>query len=225
MRTTDGGLHARDLELHTARGPVYAPTSLDIEPGSVTALLGPARSGRTALLLTLAGRMRPSGGTATVACHDIVRGARKVRGDVGLGLISGVNDLDDPLTAEQHLRERALMRGGLRGFDREALLGRVGLKGLGGRPVSRLTTEQRMRLGIALALVGNPPIIAIDDLDHDVELEQQAAIVGTLREIAASDTTVVFTCVDVRTAALADAVVTLPAADQLHQEARIHAVA
>jgi ABC-2 type transport system ATP-binding protein len=212
MGTNDGGIQARDLELHTRRGEVYPPTSFDIEPGTVTAVLGPARSGRTALLLTISGRMRPTGGRATTAGHDVVREARKARSSVGLGVFGGLNDLDEPLTPEQHLAERRLMLRGRGRLDASALLRRVGLAGLGRRPVSRLTTEQCVRLGIALALIGEPPVIAIDDLDRDLEPDRQAAVIATLREIACEGTTVVFTCIDARTASLADATVTLPAA-------------
>jgi ABC-type multidrug transport system ATPase subunit len=224
MTTRAGALRARDLELHTNRGPVYPPTSFDVDPGTVTALLGPARSGRTALLLTIAGRMRPTGGSATACGHDVVREAHRVRASVGMSVVAGVNDLDDPLTPAQHLAEISLLRGARR-IDRAALLGRVSLTGLENRPVGRLDTEQCMRLGIALALAGEPPMIVIDDLDHDLELSQQTSVVATLREIANAGTTVVFTCVDPRTARLADAVVTLPVAEPLHGEVQPHAVA
>ena len=66
-------------------------------------------------------------------------------------------------------------------------------------------------LGVALALAGNPPLIVIDDLDHDLELAQQSGIVDLLREIAAAGASVIYTCVDERTARFADKTVVLPA--------------
>ena len=133
-----------------------------------------------------------------------------VRKAVGLGLVAGVNDLDDALTASEHIAERELLCGWRSRLDRNAALGRVGLDGKGDTRVGDLDTEECMRLGIALALVGDPALIAIDDVDHDLELHQQASVVGLLREIALCGTTVCFTCVDERTAALADATIILP---------------
>ena len=216
--TTERVVRARGLELHTRRGQVYPPTSLDIAEGSVTALLGPARSGRTAMLLTLAGRMRPTSGAARVCGHDIGRDARRVRATVGLGLVASVNDLDDALTCAEHLIERALLSGGRLRIDVNAALETVGLTGTCDTRIGDLDTEGCMRLGIALALVGDPQLIAIDDVDHDLELHQQAAVVALLREVAQAGTTVFFTCVDERTAALADATIVLPPAHVVTEE-------
>ncbi len=211
METTSRAVHSRGLELLTPRGCVYGPTSLDIGHGAVTALLGPARSGRTALLLTLAGRMRPSAGVVRVCGHDAVRESARVRAMVGLGLVAGVNDLDDALTVGQHLSERALFAGRRRRLSgASSPLALVGLDGAENSRVSDLDTDARARLGIALGLVGEPQVLAIDDIDHDLELAEQAAIVDLLRDVAACGPAVFFTCVDERTAALADVAITLP---------------
>ena len=210
MGLTARAVHAHGLGLATPRGVVYAPTSLDIAQGAVTALLGPARSGRTALLLTLAGRMRPSSGSARVLGHDVVRQGARVRSLVGLGLVAGVNDLDEALTAGQHFTERALFSRGGRPLDPADSLARAGLERAENTRVRDMDTASRARLGVALGLVGDPRVLAIDDIDHDLELAEQAAIVGLLRDIAGSGVAVFFTCVDERTAELADAVITLP---------------
>ena len=57
---------ARGIEMRGPWGPVYGPIDLDIDAGGVTVLVCPAGSGRTALLLTLAGRMLPVKGELTV---------------------------------------------------------------------------------------------------------------------------------------------------------------
>jgi len=223
MRQEQHAVTARGLELRTRRGIVYPPTSLSIAPGSVTALLGPARSGRTALLLTLAGRMRPSAGSARVCGHDLPREPRLVRRAVGLGLVAGVNDLDDALSPADHVAERRLLGGWQqRGPARDVLL-RCGLARVANVRVGDLDTLARTRLGIALALVGSPELVAIDDLDHDLELAEQAVLADLLHSIAEEGTTVVFTCVDERTAALADATVAL-GTGAAREEATIHAL-
>ncbi len=224
MRQQEPAATTRALELRTRRGVVYPPTTLTVEPGSVTALLGPARSGRTALLLTLAGRMRPTAGTARVCGRDLVRERRLVRASVGLGLVAGVNDLDDALSPADHVAERRLLGGWRRRRQVRDVLLRCDLGSVAHARVGDLDTLSRTKLGIALALVDAPALIAIDDLDHDLDLAEQAELAHLLRTIAKDGTTVLFTCVDERTAALADAVVRLrqPAP---HEEVTADAVA
>ena len=54
-------------------GPVYGPIDLDVDAGGVTVLVGPSGVGRIALLMTLAGRMRPESGSLTVFGRTRVR--------------------------------------------------------------------------------------------------------------------------------------------------------
>lgn len=58
-------LEAADIAVKASWGHIYGPTSLTVQEGGVTVLVGSGGRGRTALLLTLAGRMRPSSGTLT----------------------------------------------------------------------------------------------------------------------------------------------------------------
>lgn len=224
MTTSACAVHARGLELHTRQGAVYAPTTFEAPAGAVSALLGPARSGRTALLLTLAGRMRPTGGDAWIGTMHVARDAVAVREQVALGLFAGVNDLDAALTCGQHLSEASLFTRS-RLTDAHGLLRRVGLGGVRDTRTGDLDTDGCMRLGIVLALVGDPRVLVVDDLDHDLELAEQAAIIDLLRGLASERSmTVLVTCVDERTAALADTVITLPA-HQPREEVLADAVA
>ncbi|NUS01000.1 MAG: ATP-binding cassette domain-containing protein, partial [Nonomuraea sp.] len=63
---------------------VYPEVSLEAGAGTLTVIAGPAGSGRTSLLLTLAGRMRPTTGTLSVAGHTR---PRAVRGVAALALV------------------------------------------------------------------------------------------------------------------------------------------
>ena len=58
----DPAITARAITMRGPWGPVYGPIDLDIDAGGVTVLVCPPGSGRTALLMTLAGRMRPVSG-------------------------------------------------------------------------------------------------------------------------------------------------------------------
>jgi len=69
-------------------GPVYGPVDLDVEAGGVSVLVCPAGSGRTALLMTLAGRMSPAAGELTVF------GRRRARDIFAIAPLAGFDELD-----------------------------------------------------------------------------------------------------------------------------------
>ncbi|WP_017538398.1 ABC transporter ATP-binding protein [Nocardiopsis halophila] len=197
-RATGARVEAEELELRTGEGPVYSGVALRAAPGSLTAVAGDAGSGRTALLLTLAGRMRPSGGRLVVDGHELPRRARRVRAITALGLSAGVNDLDERLRVAEHLTERMLLR--FRPAPRSAVdpaLKEAGLDGLDTRTLAKdLTALERRRLGVALALLEEPRLLLVDDADEGLGEEHRRAFWGTLRALADSGLTVVAACGD-----------------------------
>ncbi|WP_369695891.1 ATP-binding cassette domain-containing protein [Streptomyces abyssomicinicus] len=188
-------------------------------PGALVAVTGPSGSGRTALLLTLTGRMKPSEGSAGVAGLALPRRMAAVRRVTGVAHVPGVTDLDPALTVAEHLRERALVGrryGGpaadvVRGLLRppraraagdaaraEEALGDAGLDlaGLpkGGRTAVRdLSRAQELRLSVALALLGRPDrpaAVAVDDADLGLSAGEREEAAALLRSLAASGMTV-----------------------------------
>jgi len=206
MKNTEWAVAARRLQLSTRQGPVFGPVTFDAAPGSVTVILGASGTGKTALLLTMAGRMRPSSGSASVLGLDVVRDAAKVRRIAGLGLIPGVNDLEEALTAEQHVLEQRLILGRSRRGD-DDVLARTGLNETRLVRARDLCAEQRVQLGLALALVGRPRLLVADDLDRDLTSEQVMRIGALLRDIASGGVTVLGACLDADSAGFADATV------------------
>jgi len=206
VKTPPAALFARRLELLTRQGHVFGPVSFEAPPGSVTAVLGASGSGKTALLLAMTGRMRATGGTALACGYDIGRQANKVRRIAGLGLICGVNDLEPGLTGQQHVAEQRLIIGRACRTDRDVLAA-AGLNVAGSLRARELSAEQRIRLGLALALVGQPRIIALDDLDRDLTTEQIASVGRTLRSLVDDGLTVLVACLDERSAGFADSTV------------------
>jgi ABC-type multidrug transport system ATPase subunit len=150
--------------------------------------------------------MRASRGSASVCGLDVARDAAKVRRVASLGLIAGVNDLEPGLTVLQHVAEQRLIVGRARCTDRDVLEA-VGLLGDGRIRARNLSAEQRVRLGLALALVGQPRIVVVDDLDRDLTAEQVAAVGRTLRSLADDGLTLVVACLDQSSAGFADSTV------------------
>lgn len=206
---------AEDFGLEGPRGWVFRGVGVRAEPGSLVAVTGPSGSGRTCLLLALTGRMRPSSGTAAVAGLPLPRRMSAVRALSALAHVPGVTELDPALTVAEHLRERALLRrrfggpllGPLRRGARareerahaEAALAAAGLE-VPALPrgaataVRDLGRVEALRLSLALALVGRPRLIAVDDADLKLSPAEREEVWALLRSLAAAGPTVLAVC-------------------------------
>jgi ABC-type multidrug transport system ATPase subunit len=214
------GVTARDFGLQGPRGWAFRGIGVDAEPGSLIAVEGPSGSGRTCLLLALSGRMRSTEGTATVGGATLPRQMAAVRRASALAHVPGVTDLDPALTVGEHLLERALLQrrfGGslknsLRGLVRprseraaegklrvDSALAAAGLDRealpKGSRTAVRdLERLEALRLSVALALVGRPGLLGVDDTDLKLSDAERAEVWALLKSIAQSGTTVVAVC-------------------------------
>src|SRR5690349_4327357 len=90
---------ARGLGMRTRRGWIFRPVDLDANAGDLVALTGPSGSGRTSLLLALAGRFATNHGTVTRT------------GTAALGYVRDVTDPEAGLTVAEHVEERLLLLG------------------------------------------------------------------------------------------------------------------
>ncbi|GGQ37054.1 ATP-binding cassette domain-containing protein [Streptomyces mutabilis] len=207
---------ARDFGLRGPRGWAFRDVRVDAEPGALIGIEGPSGSGRTSLLLALTGRMRPTDGTATVGGLRLPRQMSALRRISALAHVPGVTDLEPALTVAEHLRERALLQRRFGGSVRGLLLPRaeraararlrtdaalaaadLDLETLPKGPLTAvrdLGRTEALRLSIALALIGRPRLLGVDDTDLKLSAAERAAIWSLLASIAASGTTVVAVC-------------------------------
>lgn len=200
-----GDIVARGLGLRTREGWVYRNVDLEVPGASLVVITGPAGSGKTALLLTLAGRMRAGEGALTVAGLNAGRDTSALRRRVGLGEFRGVNDLDETLTvADQVMAELALHGRRWRGAHVAATLDELGLALDPHQKVRDLAAGERTLLGAALGMIGEPPLLVVDELDDNATPEEAAAVLAGLRRSTAAGTTVVAGALDPVIAARAD---------------------
>ncbi|MGW0290354.1 ATP-binding cassette domain-containing protein [Streptomyces tuirus] len=207
---------ADGLGIRGPRGWAVRGISVDAEPGALVAVEGPSGSGRTCLLLALTGRMKVSEGTAVVGDARLPKQMAAVRGFSALAHVPGVTDLDPALTVAEHLRERALLQrrfgASLRGLLRprgeraaeakrrvEAALEAAGLdlEALPKGPRTAVRDLERLdalRLSVALALVGGPRLLGIDDTDLKLSDGEREDVWALLRSLADAGTTVVAVC-------------------------------
>ncbi|MFD8013233.1 ABC transporter ATP-binding protein [Streptomyces sp. NPDC058955] len=138
--------------------------SLDVRGGEIFGLLGPNGAGKSTLVRQLTGLMRPDSGSVTLLGHDLVRHPeRAARLLAYLGQEStALDELTVALAAETTGRLRGLTAAGARA-ERDAVLDELGLAGLAGRPLKKLSGGQRRLACFATALVGHRPVLVLDE--------------------------------------------------------------
>ncbi|MEU2544840.1 ATP-binding cassette domain-containing protein [Streptomyces roseolus] len=204
------------LGLKGPRGWAFRDVSFRAGAGALVALEGPSGSGRTCLLLALTGRMRTKEGTAEIGGLPLPRRMAAVRRIAALGQVPGVSELDPSLTVAEHLRERALLQRRFDGSVR-ALLRRPGTRAAEARArieeavaavgldlaalpkgdrtsVRDLERLEALRLSLALALIGRPRLLGVDDTDLKLSDADRAEAWALLRAVADTGTTVLAVC-------------------------------
>jgi ABC-2 type transport system ATP-binding protein len=160
--------------------------SFAVDPGRVTAFLGPNGAGKTTTLRALLGLVRPTQGTALVGGRryaDLPRPQRVV------GALLEASDLHPGRSGRDHLRVLAPTAGvGDRRVDE--LLDLVGLTAAAGRRAGGYSLGMRQRLGLAAALLGDPPVLLLDEPANGLDPEGIRWLRGFLRHLAAQGRTV-----------------------------------
>src|SRR5688572_8411302 len=171
-----------------------AGVDLNIRQGSVYGLLGPNGAGKTTTVRILATLLRPTGGSATILGHDIVKDAALVRTKVSLtGQYASV---DDDLTGQENLilvgRLLGLAWGDARRRATE-LIEAFGLADAAGRQVQTYSGGMRRRIDIAASLVATPEILFLDEPTTGLDPHGRNQVWDLVRRIAGEGTTVLLT--------------------------------
>jgi ABC-2 type transport system ATP-binding protein len=166
--------------LKKAYGPNLAVDGLSftVEAGEVFGLLGPNGAGKTTTVETLEGYRKPDAGTALVLGLDPIRDHGALTPRIGVmlqegGLYPGIRPLEALRLFAAYYADHE---------EPEVLLDLVGLRPVAGTLVRRLSGGQKQRLSLALALVGKPEVVFLDEptagMDPHARLTTWEVVVG-----------------------------------------------
>ncbi|MCY1140058.1 ATP-binding cassette domain-containing protein [Actinoplanes sp. Pm04-4] len=192
MPTRAPAIEVAGLEKSYKDLKVLKGVDLTVDRGSVFALLGSNGAGKTTIVRILATLLKPDAGTATVNEFDVVSQAAHVRESISLtGQFAAVDEI---LSG----RENLVMIAKLRrvpdpGDVADDLLKRFDLADAGGRRVGTYSGGMRRRLDIAMSLIGDPPVIFLDEPTTGLDPEARLEVWEEIRKLAGGGTTVLLT--------------------------------
>lgn len=168
-------VRARGLTKSFGDLPVLKGVDLDVTPGSIVALLGSNGAGKTTLVRILATLLPADSGSAEVNGFDVARQGGQVR--ASLSLTGQFTAVDEVLTGRENLVLVARLRH-LAGPAAVAdeLLARFALTDAADRRVATYSGGMRRRLDIAMSLVGEPPVLVLDEPTTGLDPQARAEV-------------------------------------------------
>jgi ABC-2 type transport system ATP-binding protein len=172
-------------------GAMTAVDGLDlaVPQGSVTAVLGPNGAGKTSTVEVCEGYRRPDAGTVRVLGLDPVTQGAALRPRIGVMLQAG--GVYPGARAEEMLRHTAALHA--HPIDPALLIERLGLESCGRTAYRRLSGGQQQRLALAMAVVGRPELVFLDEPTAGLDPQARHATWDLVRELRADGATVVLT--------------------------------
>jgi ABC-2 type transport system ATP-binding protein len=181
------GLEKSFKDLHVLRGVEF-----DVRKGSIFALLGSNGAGKTTVIRILSTLLKADSGNAAVNGFDVAADPAKVRESISLtGQFAAVDEI---LTGRENLVLVAKLRH-LQDAGRIAddLLARFSLTDAGARRVATYSGGMRRRLDIAMSLIGDPPVIFLDEPTTGLDPQARIEVWQAVKQLAAAGTTVLLT--------------------------------
>jgi len=160
--------------------------SFDVKRGEIFGLLGPNGAGKTSTLESLEGLREPNGGSLRVADVNPSREPRKLRNIIGVQLQS--SGLPESITVDEAMRFFCAYHSVDPRYD---LLDRLGLTEKRGTQYHQLSTGQKRRLALGLALAHNPSVLILDEPTAGLDVATRVELHNIMREQQAEGTTII----------------------------------
>jgi len=207
-------LQAKELTIGTRAGlSLLSDISFHIEPGELIALTGMSRSGKSALLQSLAGLMKPASGEILIDGVNLYANLKAFRSTIGF--VPAEFALPHNLTVAEIMEDGASLRLPRRTSNHErkqrvlTLLETVGLTQVADCRVGLLSTAEKRRLNMAVELIGNPGLLLLDQPAEPLTPFEELQITIMLRELSRQGLTVIQVDQRARSAGLSDKVIFL----------------
>jgi ABC-2 type transport system ATP-binding protein len=185
----DLAVRAVDLRKSYGRREILTGVSFEVRRGELFALLGPNGAGKTSTVEIIEGYRRADGGTVSVLGLDPAKDGVRLRPKVGLMLQEGGIDPRTTPREALHLYSRFYEDP----EDPDRLLELVDLEAAGSTRFRRLSGGERQRLGFALALVGRPELLVLDEPTAGMDPAAKQATRDRIAALRAAGTTILLT--------------------------------
>ncbi|TFV63744.1 UNVERIFIED_ORG: ABC transporter ATP-binding protein [Bacillus sp. AZ43] len=177
---------ARSLTKIYGDKPAVDGVTFTVEPGRVTGFLGPNGAGKSTTMRMILGLDRPTSGSVTVNGRRYQEYSAPLR---EVGALLEARALHPGRSARDHLRWLAASNGIPRARVDE-VLGLVGLEAVADKRVGKFSLGMGQRLGIAVALLGDPPVVVLDEPVNGLDPEGIRWVRTLARDLAAQGRTV-----------------------------------
>ncbi len=187
-------IQAENLTKYYGDVRALSGVSFHVDKGEIVGVLGPNGAGKTTAMKILTCFMPPSSGTASVAGHDIFDDPLGVKRSVGY--LPEEPPVYGELTVAEYLAYVSRLKGLSRGELKAAcsrVVDRCGLEKVAGRLIGNLSKGYRQRVGLAQALIHNPPVLILDEPTVGLDPAQIIEIRELIRDLAREHTVILST--------------------------------
>jgi len=190
--TTTQAIEIAGLTKSYGDNAVLSGVDLSVASGTIFALLGSNGPGKTTVVKILSTLLKADGGTAAVNGYDLATQPANVRESISLtGQFAAVDEI---LTGRENLvlvaQLRRLKKPGQIADD---LLAQFALTDAGRRKAATYSGGMRRRLDIAMSLIGNPPVLFLDEPTTGLDPQSRIEVWKTVKALAGHGTTVLLT--------------------------------
>lgn len=181
-------------DIHKSFGPIYAVrgVSFELQTGQTTGLLGHNGAGKTTTIRMIAGFLTPDVGRVSIGGYDTVQD--RIAAVSCLGYLPESNPIYPEMVVTDYLRFRAKLFGVERARRHAAVeraIERCWLKEVRGRAITALSKGYKQRVGLAAALLHDPPVLLLDEPTNGLDPTQIHETRGLIKELSTDRTVLI----------------------------------